>query len=101
MGLWQFCQLALSVALPLRPDEAAGLLVGDVDFEKGWLGFGERFTDCNFTKSRTAFKVPFPDELRPVLLACVGGRAEGPLLRSRKAFGRAAQAFSSAEQLRR
>lgn len=103
MDCWQLCQLALSVVLPLRPDEAAGLLVGDVNFQKGWLEFGERFKDANFTKGKTAFVLPFPDELRPVLLACVDGRAEGPLLRSRKAFGVKARAdtVASTEELAR
>ncbi len=83
---WQLCQLALPLVLPLRPDEAAGLLIGDVNFDRGWLEFGQRFKDSNFTKGKTAFVLPFPDELRPLLRACVGGRAEGPLLRSRRAF---------------
>ena len=63
-------------------------LFGDVNFEKGWLQFGEQFKDANFTKGRTAFMSPFPPELRPILTACIGGRAEGPLLRSRRAFER-------------
>ena len=86
MDVWQLCQLAPSLVLPMRPDEAAGLLVSDVDFERGWLEFGHRFNDCNFTKESTAFRLPFPPELRPLLQACVECRAEGPLLRSRKAF---------------
>jgi integrase len=102
MDGWQLCQLALSLVLPLRPDEAAGLIVSDVNFEKGWLEFGARFQDCNFTKARTAFVLPFPPELLTVLLACVAGRAEGPLLRDRRAFERGvAKAVDSAEHLRR
>jgi hypothetical protein len=30
--------------------------------------------------------LPFPDELRPLLDVCIGGRTEGPLLRARTAF---------------
>jgi integrase len=86
MDCWQLCQLIFSVVLPLRPDEAAGLLISDVNFEEGWLEFGARFHDRNFTKARTAFNVPFPEELLPVLRACIGRRTEGPLLRSRAAF---------------
>ena len=86
MDSWQLCHLALSLVLPLRPDEAAGLLIGDVNFEKGWLDFGERFQDANFTKGKTAFVLPFPKELRLILQACIGNRPEGPLLRSRRAF---------------
>jgi hypothetical protein len=33
-----------------------------------------------------AFRLPFPNELRPILRVCIQGRAEGPLLRSRRAF---------------
>jgi integrase len=83
---WQLVHLVFSVVLPLRPDEAAGLLISDVNFEHGWLEFGHQFKDCNFSKEGTAFKVPFCAELRPILHACIGDRREGPLLRSRKAF---------------
>jgi hypothetical protein len=88
MDRWQHCQLAFSLVLPLRPDEAAGLIASDVSWEDGWLEFGARFKDANFTKARTVFNVPFAQELLPVLRACVGGRTEGPLLRSRPAFER-------------
>ena len=42
MDTWQLCQLSLSMILPLRPDEAAGLVISDMNIEKGWLEFGER-----------------------------------------------------------
>ena len=101
MDRWQLCQLTLSSVLPLRPDEAAGLLIGDVNFDRGWLEFGERLKDCNFTKGKKAFVLPFPDEVRPVLRACIGGRPEGPLLRSRRAFegGRRVERVASLEHL--
>jgi integrase len=86
MDCWQICQLTLSLVLPLRPGEAAGILVSDVNLEKGWLEFGERFKDANFTKGKTSFVLPFPAEMRAILLACIAQRAEGPLLRSRRAF---------------
>ncbi len=86
MDLWQLCQLSLSMILPLRPDEAAGLLVTDVNFEKGWLEIGAGPAPDNFTKTRQSFKLPFPEELKPILRACIGRRAAGPLLRSRRAF---------------
>lgn len=95
---WQLCQLALSLVLPLQPGEAAGLLIGDINFEKRWLEFGARYPDANFTKGRTAFVLPFPEELSRVLLACVGGRGEEPLLRSRRAFERG-QAVGSGSPL--
>jgi len=86
MDAWQLCQLALSLTLPLRPDEAAGLLVRDVDFQHGWLEFGAHLAECNFTKEQLAFKLPFPGELEPLLRRCIGSRTDGPLLRNRKAF---------------
>jgi integrase len=100
MDRWQLCQLALLMVLPMRPDEAAGLLVSDVNLDRGWLEFGQRFTDCNFTKARTAFRLPFPEELRPILQACIADRTEGPLLRSRSAFGATGRGVSSQEELR-
>ena len=86
MDRWQLCHLVFSLVLPLRPDEAAGLLVSDVNFNNGWLEFGHTFTDCNFTKAATVFRLPFPEELVSILQACIGGRPEGPLLRRRSAF---------------
>ncbi len=103
MDRWQLCHLALSVVLPLRPEEAAGRLISDVNFDKGWLVVGTRLQGDDFTKGRTSFVLPFPDELRPILAACIAGRAEGPLLRSRKVFeGRTkVRVVGSFEELRR
>jgi Phage integrase family len=86
MDRWQLCQLALSLVLPLRPDEAAGLLVSEVDFAEGWLKIGTRLAGADFTKARQSFTLPFPGELAPILQACIGQRREGPLLRSRRSF---------------
>jgi integrase len=99
MDPWQLCQLALSVVLPLRPDEAAGLLIADVDFDHDWLLFGANLSDVNFTKERLAFRLPFPPQLRPVLVRCIGDRKEGALLRDRKAFVRAPDAQSAVASL--
>lgn len=97
---WRLCQLALSFVLPLRPDEAAGLLVDDVDFDRGQLLFGANLPGVNFTKRKVSYRLPFPDELRPVLRACVGGRGGGPLLRTRRAFaGRSGQAVNSLTEM--
>lgn len=100
MDRWQLCTLALFTILPMRPDEAAGLLVSDVNFKEGWLEFGERLRDINFTKEGTAFKVPFPPEFASLLRVCIAGRTEGPLLRSRPEFEAAAPGLSSLEELR-
>jgi hypothetical protein len=101
MDLWQICHLAWSMVLPWRPDEAAGILLGDVNEEKGWFEFGYRFTDCNFTKEKTQFVLPYPPEFRPLLAACRQGRIEGPLLRSRRAWEtRSSRALASEGELR-
>jgi integrase len=103
MDRWQLCQLAISMVLPLRPDEAAGLLIADVNFDKGWLEFGERLKDANFTKGKTAFMLPFPEELRTILRTCIATRPEGPMLRSRRVFEgkRKVETVPSIEHLRR
>jgi integrase len=86
MDGWQLCHLALQLVLPLRPGEAAGLLISDVDFNKRLLRFGTRLGGADFTKGRQGFVVPFPEELCPILRACIDRRPEGVLLRSRRAF---------------
>ena len=102
MDRWQLCHLGPSLVLPMRPGEAAGLLIADANFERGWLEFGHRLGDVNFTKGQVGFVIPFPDELRPALRACVAGRAEGPLLRGRRAFEAGSQAgVASLDELRR
>jgi integrase len=83
MDPWQLCQLSLSLVLPLRPEQAAGLLVSDVDLERSWLSFATRLGGSDFTKGHTTFKVPFPTELRAIIEHCIAGRADGPLLRPR------------------
>ena len=86
MDVWQLCQIAISFVLPLRPEETAGLIISDVDFRKGWLAVGTRLGGADFSKGRQSFKMPFPEELIPILKTCVGNRVEGPLLLSRAAF---------------
>lgn len=99
MDRWQLCHLGLSLVLPLRPDEAAGLLVGDVRFDQGWLEFGQRFPDSNFNKGKVAFRLPFADELKPLLQACIQERGEGPLLRGRIAFEKGSAGLASTAEL--
>ena len=67
MDRWQVAQLALSMVLPMRPDEATGLLVSDVDVEKRTLRFGTRLSGADFTKGRQSFSLPFPQEFDPIL----------------------------------
>jgi integrase len=102
MDRWQLAHLCLSLVLPLRPEEAAGLLISDVNFDKGWLELGTRLGGGDYTKGRQSFKLPFPPQFRSILLACVAGRGEGPLLRSRRAFAmRSTAQVSSFEDLTR
>jgi integrase len=86
MDRWQLAHFALSLVLPIRPDEATGLLLSDVDFERRTLRIGTRIGGADFTKGRQTFCLPFPKEFGPILRACADGRSEGPLLRSRGAF---------------
>jgi integrase len=86
MDAWQLCTLLPSMLLPMRPDEAVGLLIDDVDFNDAELLFGIHLADINFTKKKVAFRLPFPAELRPALHVAIGGRTSGPLLRNRRAF---------------
>jgi integrase len=86
MDAWQICHLVPSLVLPMRPDEATGLLVGDVDFERCRLRFGTRLGGRDFNKGRQTFEVPFPGQLATLFRCCIGGRRSGPLLRSRAAF---------------
>ncbi|QDU21803.1 hypothetical protein [Urbifossiella limnaea] len=89
MDAWQLCTLVPSLILPMRPDEACGLLTDDVDFEYAELLFGINLPDVNFTKKKVAFRLPFPSELRAILESAVGDRTSGPLLRTRRAYTRA------------
>jgi hypothetical protein len=86
MDEWQLPHMALSMTLPLRPEDCAALLIGDVDFENGWLSFATRFGGRDFNKGRVSFVVPYPDALMPFLRFLKGDRADGPLLRARTIF---------------
>ena len=85
--IWELSILSLSMILPLRPEEATGILVTDVDFENCWFSIGSRLGGADVTKGVTSFKLPFPVELELLLKRCIGNRKEGPLLRCRKDFG--------------
>lgn len=102
MDHYQFCVLSLLTVLPLRPEEAAGILVSDINWEKTWIEFRTRFAGSDFTKGRTEFVVPFPAELHPIIRECIGGRAEGPLLLRRAVLEkRSKSTVESKEELAR
>jgi hypothetical protein len=83
MDAWELSHLTLSLVLPLRPEDFSGLLVTDVNFPESVLHFGTRLGGRDFNKGRQTYSCPFPKEIAPLLQACVGGRAAGPLLRRR------------------
>jgi integrase len=99
MDHWQICHFAWSLVLPLRPDEAVGLLVSDVNRSRGWFEFGYRFADSNFTKAKTQFVLPYPPEFLPLLTMCLQTRSSGPLLRSRRAIASNAASPTSDDEL--
>jgi len=86
MDSWELCQLGLMTILPQRPDEFAGILISDVDFDERTISFGTRLDGNDFNKGRLSFRIPFPHAADPILRTLIGGRNEGPLLRSRKEF---------------
>jgi integrase len=86
MDAWQLCVLALSFTMPSRPEELAGLMISDVDFDKHEFAFGTRLGGDDFNKAKMAFRVPFAEELTPLLLYMRGDRTDGPLLLRRTVF---------------
>ena len=83
MDVWQLCQLSLALVLPLRPEDFTGLLISEVDMFGRVFHFGSRLGGWDFNKGQQCFRVPFPQELDPLLAHCIAGRSAGPLLRQR------------------
>lgn len=86
MDTWQLLQLSILLVLPLRHEDVAGALITDVDQGLMTLSLGDRFHGNDFTKGRTIVHIPLPSQLRPILRLCKGGRANGPLFRSRRGY---------------
>lgn len=87
MDCWHLAGLGLALVLPLRPEELAGLLVDDVDMKERVLRIGTRFGGGDFTKGRQSFVLPLPDELMPLVEACVHlGWPARPLLCPRRVW---------------
>lgn len=86
MDPWELSHLSLSMILPLRPEDVTGLLVSEVDFERGLLRFGDRIQGLDFNKGKQQFHCPFPHELQQLLRDCISGRGEGPVFRTRTFF---------------
>lgn len=85
---FQLCVFAPLVVMPLRPDELCGMLVEEVDFNAGFAHFGSRFNDSDFTKGKTSFDVPFPEELTCPISHAMASRSSGPLFMKRALFER-------------
>lgn len=88
MDRWQLAHLAISLVLPLRPDEVTGVLISEVDFVNGWFIVGSRLGGDDHTKEGVSFHMPFPSRLVRLIRELIGGRAEGPLLRNRRSYER-------------
>lgn len=88
---FQLVTFAAQCIMPLRPEQVAGLLISEIDWENRTLFFGDRFGGFDFTKGKTTFRVPFPRQWDPVFRYLVGGRVEGPVYRSRMIFEAARQ----------
>lgn len=80
---WQLGALGLAMTLPMRPDELTAILISDVFLERREICFGTRFGGGDFNKGRQSFTLPYPEELQSLIVACIHGRTEGPLLRRR------------------
>lgn len=86
MDTWQLTHFAIAMILPLRPEDYTGLLISEVDLDERLLRFGTRLQGRDFNKGRQTFVTPFPPEILPLILTCIGGRKDGPLLRKRTVF---------------
>ena len=73
--------IALFILLADRADELAGLCIEDVDLNRRHLLFGINNSDMNFTKGRTAFRIPYTPKLDGLINHLIAGRTEGPLIR--------------------
>ena len=80
MNAWELSRLGPALVLPCRAEEFTGLVISDVDQSNRVLSFGSRFGGLDFTKGRTAFRLPFPRHLDALFRYCAAGRTEGPLL---------------------
>ena len=85
---FQLCVFAALMVMPLRPDELCGMLVEEVNFDAGFAHFGSRFNDSDFTKGKTSFDVPFPEELSCPISQALASRSSGPLFMKRALFER-------------
>jgi hypothetical protein len=86
MDLWHLTHFAIAMVLPLRPEDFTGLLISEVSLDEALLRFGTRLQGRDFNKGRQSFVTPFPPEIVPLISACIGGRKNGPLLRTRTVF---------------
>lgn len=86
MDPWQLTHIAPSLVLPCRPEEMAGLLIEDIDWENECIRFGDRFDGCDFTKGHQSWTLPVPREIMTLLCHAAGFRFTGPVLQSRRFY---------------
>ena len=87
----QLSVVALSLVLPARADELAGLCIEDVDLERKHLLFGFNNKDINFTKGKTVFRIPYPSVLDGLIQGLIARRSSGPLILRTQCQGLAPQ----------
>jgi integrase len=80
---YQLGLLGLMSVLPLRLEEAVGILVEDCDFDARRIVFRSRYGGADFGKGHQEYHVSLPADLIPILRACAGDRLAGPLFRQR------------------
>ncbi|MDB5290614.1 MAG: hypothetical protein JWL69_1855 [Phycisphaerales bacterium] len=83
MDAWQLATLSWSMVLPGRPEEFAGLLIGDVSRQSRELVFASRWGGDDHTKTKKPFRICYPPQFDPIVNWLIGGRTAGPLLRRR------------------
>lgn len=86
MDAWQLTHVAPSLVLPCRPEEMAGVLIEEIDWENAAIRFGERFDGCDFTKGRQSWTLPVPPEVLTLLCNAAGFRCSGPVFQPRRFY---------------
>ncbi|HZZ42850.1 MAG TPA: hypothetical protein VFE58_07920 [Tepidisphaeraceae bacterium] len=79
MDRYQLCLLAPMFVLPPRPEDFAGLMIGDIQWDAKRVIFGARMDGDDHNKTHVSYHVPFPETLKPLLEFCTKDRKAGPV----------------------